>query len=121
MLKYSSYQSIYNTAVVQDGHTDDRTAPQNNRQLISMYRLFVAVIVLWISFAGLFTVFAGSSDLHASDEKVVVIPGDTLWGIAQEHKPDYMDTRAYIEGIIRINGLESSGIRAGDVLLLPEF
>ncbi|MFM9280221.1 LysM peptidoglycan-binding domain-containing protein [Paenibacillus jiagnxiensis] len=121
MLKYSSYQSIYNTAVVQGGHTDGRAAVQNKSSLVSMLRLFVAVIVLWISFAGLFTVFAGSSDLHASDEKVVVLSGDTLWGIAQEHKPDYMDTRVYIEGIIRINGLESSGIRAGDVLLLPEF
>ena len=121
MLKYSSYQSIYHTAVVQGGHTGGRTEGQNNSPLISMLRLFVAVIVLWISFAGLFTVFAGSSHLHASNEKVVVLTGDTLWGIAQEHKPDYMDTRVYIEGIIRINGLESSGIRAGDVLLLPEF
>ncbi|MFB5265457.1 LysM peptidoglycan-binding domain-containing protein [Paenibacillus enshidis] len=121
MLKYSSYQSIYHTATVQGGHTDVRTAAQKENSLVGLLRLIVVVIVLWISFAGLFTVFAGSSGLHASGEKVVVLSGDTLWAIAQEHKPDHMDTRVYMEGIIRINGLKSSGIRAGDVLHLPEF
>ncbi|MDP4098615.1 LysM peptidoglycan-binding domain-containing protein [Paenibacillus sp. P96] len=121
MLKYSTYQSIHNESAMQDEQADGRSLVPNRRSYISMHRLLVAVVVLWISFAGLLTVFAGPSDLHASGEKLIVLPGDTLWEIAKTHKPEQIDTRIYIEGIIRINGLDSSEIRAGEVLQLPEF
>ncbi len=48
-----------------------------------------------------------------------VRPGDTLWGIALEHGPDGMDTRAIIATIERINGLDGDVLQAGAVLEIP--
>jgi LysM repeat protein len=48
-----------------------------------------------------------------------VRPGDTLWGIALEHGPDGMDTRAIISTIERINGLDGGVLQAGAVLEIP--
>ncbi|MFD1270344.1 LysM peptidoglycan-binding domain-containing protein [Paenibacillus motobuensis] len=47
------------------------------------------------------------------------MPGDTLWEIASEHKPQGKDIRKYIDSIKRVNGKHVSSIQAGEVLVLP--
>ncbi|WP_169445318.1 LysM peptidoglycan-binding domain-containing protein [Paenibacillus terrigena] len=51
--------------------------------------------------------------------QVVVSSGDTLWAIANEHKPAGMDVRNYIEMIKDLNGKRNSSIQSGEVIKLP--
>ncbi len=45
--------------------------------------------------------------------------GDTLWAIASEHVAPGDDVRVLIEDIRTVNGLTSSVIRPGQVLVIP--
>lgn len=50
----------------------------------------------------------------------VVQSGDTLWDIADTHRNDTFNThKAYIREVMRANGLESSRIYDGQLLLIP--
>lgn len=51
-------------------------------------------------------------------EQTTVQPGESLWALARRAAPDN-DPREVIAQIRRINGLESSQLRAGQQLLLP--
>ena len=51
--------------------------------------------------------------------RVVVRPGDTLWGIAREYGPAREDVRGTVYRMKQANGLDTSVIRPGDVLLVP--
>ncbi|MGQ0463841.1 MAG: LysM peptidoglycan-binding domain-containing protein [Sporichthyaceae bacterium] len=57
---------------------------------------------------------AGSGS-HAS---VVVQPGQTMWGIARAAAPD-RDPRVVVSEIRELNGIPTTEISAGQVLLLP--
>jgi len=52
-------------------------------------------------------------------EQIVVLPGDTLWNIAEEHAPRGSNIRQYIQKLKRVNGLDGSSIQAGQILILP--
>ena len=45
--------------------------------------------------------------------------GDTLWSIAREWTPPEGDVRAAVARIRDMNGLTTSNIRVGDVLVVP--
>lgn len=45
--------------------------------------------------------------------------GDTLWDIAMDHSPDGSDVRDFVFDLKAVNGLESSNIQPGQVLLIP--
>lgn len=46
--------------------------------------------------------------------------GDTLWGIAREHKPDGANTRDYMDKLKQHNKGLTANIRPGDVIQLVE-
>lgn len=137
MLKYSTYRSIYDE--VREVHTADNYSASIHRLNIKkfLFTLFTAckglfrqdnfvklalVLLLVVSgFTVVGNVFAGSVSLLKQEKRVVVERGDTLWSIALQNKPDNMKTAVYIEGIKRTSGLESSSIKAGDVLTLPVY
>jgi hypothetical protein len=50
---------------------------------------------------------------------VVVEPGQTLWEVAVQHAPEDVGTRAYVEQLAELNGVEASQLDAWQVLLLP--
>lgn len=52
-------------------------------------------------------------------EQIVVLPGDTLWAIAEPRTGKGEDIRVYIEKLKKVNGLTSSALQAGQVLQLP--
>ena len=54
----------------------------------------------------------------AGDSSVVVRSGDTLWSIAADAAPEE-DTRAVVDAIMAVNGLEDVGLVPGQVLQLP--
>ena len=52
-------------------------------------------------------------------QHVVVTPGDTLWEIASSLSAPGQDVRDLIADIRELNGLETSGVVAGQELLIP--
>ncbi|KJD43432.1 LysM peptidoglycan-binding domain-containing protein [Paenibacillus terrae] len=122
-MKYSTYQSIFPMNLEKMQNVRNEREAQLVRTISNslLPKLLILVIVAWIAGAGVLTVFAAPSVSNEEVTKLIVQPGDTLWQIASNHKPERMDTRVYIEGIVRINGLEDRGVQAGQVLKLPHF
>ncbi|WP_342417954.1 LysM peptidoglycan-binding domain-containing protein [Paenibacillus sp. FSL R10-2782] len=122
-MKYSTYQSIFPLNLEKMQNVRNERKAQLVRTITNsiLSKLLILVIISWIAGTGVLTVFAAPSVPNVEVTKLIVQPGDTLWRIASNHKPKRMDTRVYIEGIVRINGLEERGVQAGQVLKLPHF
>lgn len=120
MLRYTTYRSIYEGQFQEEPHNQtnlwDRTA-----ELIKTRggKLLIVMLILVSGWTGAFSVFAGGVEKPTAEKTVIVQPGDSLWSIAAAHKPEKMDTRAYISSIREVNGLKGPDIQAGDVLSLP--
>lgn len=123
MMKYSTYQSIFPMNLEKMQNVRNEREAQLVRPISNslLSKLLILVTVFWIADAGVLTVFAAPSVSNEEVTKLIVQPGDTLWQIASNHKPERMDTRVYIDGIVRINGLEDRGVQAGQLLKLPHF
>ncbi|WP_159614795.1 LysM peptidoglycan-binding domain-containing protein [Glutamicibacter sp. JC586] len=84
----------------------------------------IPVFALTVAAAFYFSMFA--SDAHASSEvpsgvetvDVTVIPGDTLWSLAQEYAQGY-DVTSAVSHISELNSLEGTEIHVGDSLSIP--
>ncbi|MFD3257493.1 LysM peptidoglycan-binding domain-containing protein [Paenibacillus lentus] len=131
MLRYSTYQSIYDrksnsrsqgTLQVVTTRMGKRltNSISNILSRITMFKVMLFILFMVMAWAGMVTVVASSPD-HQYEEadSVVVKRGDSLWKIAADHKPENMDTRVYIDAIMRANGLKGSSIQPGDILVMP--
>jgi LysM repeat protein len=137
MLKYSTYNSIYNEdvkvsapgnpssliPVTQFKHQTLRllSALTSLFRQISFIKMALILLLMISGFTVVGNVFAGSVSLMKPEKRIVVERGDTLWSIALKNKPDDMKTAVYIEGIKKSNGLKDSGIKAGDILTVPVY
>ena len=83
-----------------------------SRVLIVISTVVVALVLLLAS-----SVQATPELLETADYKVR--SGDNLWDIAESHTPAGIDIRDTIDSIKRINDLESSLIRPGQLLEIP--
>ena len=86
-------------------------------------RLVLTALAVIVLFAVLSIGRAGSQAATASQTgpaltQTTVLPGDTLWSVAQRLAPDH-DTRAVVGQIKRLNHLTGSSLQAGQQLLLP--
>ncbi|WP_213414351.1 LysM peptidoglycan-binding domain-containing protein [Xylanibacillus composti] len=54
-----------------------------------------------------------------SNQRHVVVAGDTLWALAQAHAPETMDLRQYVHEIKVLNKMQQSVIYEGQVIWLP--
>ncbi|WP_164821475.1 LysM peptidoglycan-binding domain-containing protein [Paenibacillus koleovorans] len=69
----------------------------------------------------------GSISVHApapaavdtEKQRIIVVPGDTLWTIAEQHLASGQDVREYITKLKKLNAMKSSALKAGQVLVLP--
>ena len=52
---------------------------------------------------------------------VRVAPNQTLWQIAEEYKPDFMDTREYIHEVKTLNGMSDTYLYVGDEIEVYVF
>lgn len=59
---------------------------------------------------------AGSADAF---EVITVLPGETLWSLAEEFAPG-VDPRSVVDEIVRLNALPTSTLDAGQQISLPE-
>ncbi|MFY1690920.1 LysM peptidoglycan-binding domain-containing protein [Plantactinospora sp. WMMB782] len=83
-------------------------------------RLVVTVLLLLLV-AGLAAVLSPASraaDPARPAETAVVLPGDTLWSVAERHRPGGRPF-AVIDEIRRLNGLEDHTVHPGQRLILP--
>ncbi|WP_213468291.1 LysM peptidoglycan-binding domain-containing protein [Paenibacillus dendritiformis] len=94
--------------------------PYNRRKLI---RAVLLSGLLFLLCAGIVQAWgdddAVSGQPSVSTERVLVQPGDSLWEIATEYKPNGMDTREYIYKIIQLNDLRGHTLQSGIVLVVP--
>ncbi|AZS14978.1 LysM peptidoglycan-binding domain-containing protein [Paenibacillus lutimineralis] len=118
MLKYSTYKSIYTEPVQKTSILPGRRSAHLSR---TAKRTMLVLVLLLLTCTGVVSAFASSTDNANKKplETVIVMPGDTLWEIASEHKPQGKDIRKYIDTIKRANGKHLSSIQAGEVLVLP--
>jgi hypothetical protein len=61
---------------------------------------------------------AGSAPPGGYLAKVAVLPGQSLWSLAEAYDPD-ADTRQVIQQIKQLNSMTGDQVRAGEVLWVP--
>ena len=96
--------------------------------------ILLAVIIATGAAVSLNGISAKAGDLPAEDasscaylqiksyKSMRLEPGDTLWGIAMEHKGSRYDTaQDYIDEVMEINGLTSDRIHADRYLTIPYY
>ena len=64
------------------------------------------------------TALAGTRTGHPTVRYHVVLPGETLWGIAAEEAPA-ADRRETVARIVELNALDGSRVLAGQRLAIP--
>ncbi|WP_211747870.1 LysM peptidoglycan-binding domain-containing protein [Paenibacillus sp. Marseille-Q4541] len=122
MLKYSTYNSIYNNK--EEGKDNTLLGKalhsfySSNKRFI--VRMLIILSVVFLSLTGFMNVITNASKV-VSYEKFVVSYGDSLWSIATNHKPSQMDTREYVEQIKKLNIMATSDIQTGQVINLPNI
>jgi hypothetical protein len=110
------------TSSYSSNRTSVRRSPRPYTGKIRLAVLAAAMIVCFV--LGAFVhAWTGNDEVQAANaqpnEQIVVLPGDTLWNIAEEHAPRGSNIRQYIQKLKRVNGLDGSSIQAGQILILP--
>jgi hypothetical protein len=88
--------------------------------------LIITTFIFTITFVMFMQVNAvsnDSKDAHLNDtsykQQIVVLQGDTLWGIARTHLPEQTDIRKYIYQITVLNELKGHILHEGQLIVLP--
>jgi LysM repeat protein len=85
-------------------------------------QLSVRLCLLLAAVCLVFLMIGGSADAEAPGSVVeyVVVPGDTLWGIAAARTGSGGDIRRLVSDIVELSAVENGMIIPGQILLLPE-
>jgi len=80
---------------------------------------FMVLIVLFVMVAH--SAFSKPQDIKDEYDviSVTVQPGDTLWTIASEYKPEGEDLRKFVYDIAANNGIKDCQIVCGQTLFIP--
>lgn len=84
--------------------------------------IIVSILLLTIFIYGLMALITKNSVRSMeikNDDYIIVSAGDTLWQIAQKASRESKDPRRLVYDIKKANGLRSSNIYPGQVLLVP--
>ncbi|GAB3600768.1 LysM peptidoglycan-binding domain-containing protein [Microbacterium tumbae] len=85
--------------------------------LLALAALPLAVGLAFAALSG-GSAYAGGEEVTASFETVTVMPGDTLWSIAEEIAPG-ADPREVVHAIETLNVLDSGVLMIGEELAIP--
>jgi LysM repeat protein len=81
---------------------------------------FITLTLVTIVIASGFAFGSGVSGKDIDKVKQVSVqPGDTLWSIAQEHKPAGKSTRQYVADIRAINDVDPGHLYPGMTIEVP--
>ena len=99
-----------------------RPAPMRltRRGRILVGTLVALPIVIGAYFIGMGSTSAGADSVQSvtNFETVTVMPGDTLWSIAQDVAPN-ADAQAVVAGIEELNQLDTLTVQPGQKLAIP--
>lgn len=90
------------------------------RRVLAFLASLPAVVALGIAIvSGGGALASGNASAPAGTfEQVTVVPGDTLWSIAESVAPE-SDPRDVVDAIVRLNALESGQLEAGQSISIP--
>ncbi|SEP88259.1 LysM domain-containing protein [Lachnospiraceae bacterium RM5] len=81
--------------------------------------IFTLFIILLFTFIGFNSKTNASTTKQKYYTSIEIMPGDTLWSIANEYKPDdTISTNDYINDLKEINGITSDNITSGNYLTI---
>ena len=90
----------------------------------SKFRFITFVVVAACMAVGIFGFATG---LNASvvitvpqDQQIEVIPGDTLWDIANDYKSAKTDTRYAVYQICKANDISAGDLQPGMIITIPD-
>lgn len=95
-----------------------RITARGRRVVLMLAVLPVVVGIVLSALAGGSALASGDLAAPVTFETVAVMPGDTLWSIADEVAPG-ADPRVVIEDIKRLNNLRSGMIQVGAEIAIP--
>ena len=96
-------------------------------QVSRQYRRIIMILLIVIAILFVLLLTSQKTIAHAEKrsvktyESICVFSGDTLWSIAEEHKPATMTVKQYMNQIIAINHLSDSTLRSGEYLVIPVY
>lgn len=94
-----------------------RLTARGRRVLLALAALPLAVGLALAALSG-GSAFAGGDESAVSFETITVMPGDTLWSIAEDIAPD-ADPRDVVHALQTLNLLDGGVLLAGDELAIP--
>ena len=95
-----------------------RLTTRGRRVLAALAALPLAAGIAFAAIGGGTAIASGDVVSTASFETVTVMPGDTLWSIAETVAPG-VDPRTVIGDIQRLNALGQASLQVGQQLALP--
>jgi LysM repeat protein len=87
-------------------------------KIVVLVALVAVGVALMLALSGLVGGAAAGTPAQPTTHTIVVQPGQTLWSIARDVAPA-ADRRETIARIIQLNALPSSGVSAGERLVVP--
>lgn len=114
-----------------DNTTTKRALTPEERRIIRKYdraykrvlSMFCVAIVVAITLTAIITssIMSRPYLVQVDEETYFVEEGDTLWGYADDHCPEYMDIRKYIQIIADYNDKDSANLEVGEIIYIPIF
>jgi len=94
-----------------------RLTARGRRVLLALAALPLAVGLAFAALSG-GSAYAGGEQVAASFETITVMPGDTLWSIAEEIAPG-ADPRDVVDALQSLNLLDGGVLMVGEELAIP--
>lgn len=110
--------SIATTAFPARTSTRLRLTARGRRVMLALAALPIAAGIAFAAIGGGSAMASGEQAPAASFETVTVMPGDTLWTIAESVAPQ-ADPRTVISAIERLNALSAESLQVGQQLAIP--
>ena len=95
-----------------------RMTARGRRVLVALVTLPLAAGIGFAVLSGGAATASGDTAVTADFETVTVLPGDTLWAIAESVAPG-VDPRDAMHEIEKLNALSGSGLQVGQQLAIP--
>lgn len=111
---YTSYQSIYTQANKKRTHHTYQVDVRRVRRFIVTALIVLALFIACGSIVQAWT--QDKDDTRSIYKEVIVMNGDTLWGIAKEYLPADMDIRDFVNEIAKHNGIQGRYLMSGEVI-----
>jgi hypothetical protein len=96
----------------------------SHKKLVRFFGLLAAAMLIIIVSLSV-SLLGGDQDAYAASsashikQSIEVVQGDTLWTIAGRHVHKGQDVRSFINEIKTLNGLKSSILHEGQLIVLP--